>query len=234
MAPAWILLTALAWAAPSPTPAPVPIATRIKPEVWKRVVSDREIMTSASLDEVKAPLKRYSFYAAMLARAGVDKTRRILTDYRLYVKMVPYVDKAEFDDKTRILRIEGGILGFRLASLVRFEERGDRWIRYRIVGGHFVGMEGDIVFESLGEKGTVVYFGGEQLGRKWPPAFVIERGAEIVFGFTAKKMRSYIESPESDAPAPKASELPPKEKTDDRKKESEPVPEPRRRLSGLP
>jgi len=165
-------------------------------------------MTSASLESLKntgkdagkkdPETKRYTFYAAMLTRAGLAKTRRILTDYRLYSKMVPYVDKAEFDEKTRILRIEGGIWAFRL----------------------------DIFFESQGEKGTVVYFGGEQLGRRWPPAFVIERGAEIVFGFTAKKMRSYIESPESDAPDPEKGPKP-----DERKKDPDTVPQPRRRLS---
>ena len=76
---------------------------------------------------------------------------------------------------------------------MRFEERGDRWIHYEIVGGHFTGLSGDIFFESWGEKGTAVYFGGEQQGAEFPPKFVIERGAEIVFGFTAKRMRSYIE-----------------------------------------
>jgi hypothetical protein len=76
---------------------------------------------------------------------------------------------------------------------VRFEEMSPEWIRYRIVDGHFEGLEGDIYFESVPERGTAVYFHGAKMGKDWPPAFVIETGAEIVFGFTAKRMRSYVE-----------------------------------------
>ena len=95
-----------------------------------------------------------------------------------------------------VLDIEGGVWKFRLRSWVRFEERADRWIHYLIVGGHFTGLEGDIYFESAGEKGTLVYFHGDQQGKHWPPKLVIERGAEIVFGFTAGRMRKYLESNE--------------------------------------
>lgn len=165
------------------------------------MLQEREILASATLedsDEGREPLRRYRFYSAMLVRASGAVTRRILTDYQLYAKMIPYVDKADYSPSSRILQLAGGVLGFKLSSSLRFEELSESWIRYRVVAGHFTGLSGDIVFEPQGERGTAVIMRGELLGSAWPPKFVLERGAEIVFGFTARRMRSYIESQKID------------------------------------
>lgn len=195
----------------------------LKPTILKKVMDEREVMVHAALtdepvspaplppfapqrgsgvsDSTQSPLKKYSFYAAMLVRAGLEKTRKILTDYQLYPKMISYVDLAQYSPPTHILRVEGGIWKFRLASWVQFDEKSDRWIHFKVVGGHFRGLTGDLFFEPKGDAGTAVYFRGEQQGRSWPPQFVIERGAEIVFGFTARRMRSFIEASKSNSGA---------------------------------
>jgi hypothetical protein len=179
----------------STTPQPPPLASLLKPEWMKRLIENKEILESASLKDVPdSPNRVYSFFASMRVGASLEITRKILTNYRLYSEMVPYVDRTIYNSKQQILWIEGGIWGFRLGSQIRFQELNDRWIRYRIISGHFAGLVGELIFESLGEKGTLVYFRGEQSGTDWPPRFVIERGAEIVFGFTAGRMRSYIEA----------------------------------------
>lgn len=184
-------------ATPSPSLAPAPprISQLLKPTVYRRVTDEREVMVQAKLEDVpESPQRRYGFYATMLVRAEPSLTRSLLTDYRLYAKMIPYIEKADYTAATQTLRIEGGIWKFKLASWIRFEEKNDGWIRYAIVGGHFTGLSGDILFERFGEKSTTVHVRGEQVAMAWPPKFVIEQGAEIVFGFTAKRMRSYIES----------------------------------------
>jgi hypothetical protein len=196
-------------ALPSPSPqAPPSIESLLKPEIYKRVVKERDIFTSADLKKIDEPtktdaadvkeLKDYSFYAVMVTRAGLTRTRQVLTDYGLYSKLIPYVDEAHYDPATHLLELKGGIWKWKLSSILRFEERSDRWIHYQIVGGHFTGMTGDIFFEpqtsSRTENGTLVYMRGNQQGRSWPPAFILEQGAQIVFEFTAKRMRSYLES----------------------------------------
>ncbi|MGK5083907.1 hypothetical protein WDW37_11450 [Bdellovibrionota bacterium FG-1] len=171
------------------------ISGLLKSSLLKRVVSDREILTNAHLDD-----RRYSYYVAMLVHSSLARTRKILTHYPLYSKLISYVDRADYSPGTHILDVEGGVWMFRMRSWVRFEERGLGWIHYKVVGGrYFVGLEGNIYFESGPEKGTLVYFDGAQQGDHWPPRVVIERGAEIVFGFTARRMRNYLESNE-DAP----------------------------------
>ena len=162
------------------------------------MIEDREVMVHAELAELadlpQKPTQKYSFYATMLVRASEALTREVLTDYALYAKMIPYIDRADYDAKTQTLLVEGGLWKFRLLSRVKFEERGSKNIHYRIIGGHFTGLSGDIYFESQGEKGTAVLFNGALSGAQWPPRFIIERGAEIVFGFTGNRMRSYIEA----------------------------------------
>jgi hypothetical protein len=179
--------------------SPPSIQSLLKPEIYTRVIKDRSIQTSASLRDApppfKSPTKDYSFYAVMLTRAGLTRTRQVLTDYQLYSKLIPYVDETQYNPSTHLLELKGGIWKWKLSSTLRFEERGDRWIHFQIVGGHFTGMTGDIFFEpQTSSQDTLVYMRGNQQGTRWPPAFILEQGAQIVFEFTAKRMRSYLES----------------------------------------
>lgn len=191
---AWLTLTlTLASSAESP-PGPPPIAAQVTPKEYRSLLEERAVLSHARLETLDERRKRYSFSASMQVRAGLELTRGILTDYRIYSKLIPYIERADYKESERILDLEGGIWKFRLHSLIEFEQRGERWISYRVVAGHFQGLQGSFQFESLGEAGTLVHFKGEIQGTDFPPRFVIERGAEIVFGFTARRMRSYVES----------------------------------------
>lgn len=161
----------------------------LKSEVYQRVVNDREIMAHADLDGEK-----YSFYASMLVRSSEAECQKILTNYKLYSEMIPYVSETGFDASKKVLMIAGGIWKFRAKMWLQFEDVSPNWTKFKIIQGHFTGLEGDIIYESLGEKGTLVHLRGGQTAQQWPPRIVIERGAEIVFVATAKSMRSYIES----------------------------------------
>ncbi len=200
-----ILLAVSAAAAPKPAashssvqrPAP-PIASLLKKEALKRVLDDREIMTHAELisenDTQDPDLKRYQYYAAMSVNASPSQTRRVLTQYDLYEKMIPYVSKSRYVAQDHTLLLEGGIWNFKMGSLLTIEERGEGAIGFRIVAGHFTGMTGDILFEPCGERSTLVLLRGESHGSRWPPRLILERGAEIVFGYTGRRMRSFIEA----------------------------------------
>ena len=190
----------------SPVPLPAPaIASLLKKETLKRVLEDREVMTHAELtseDDARDPdLKRYQYYAAMSVNASPTQTRRVLTQYDLYEKMIPYVSKSRYVAQDHALLLEGGIWNFKMGSLLKIEERGEGAIGFRIVEGHFTGMTGDILFEPSGERSTLVLLRGESHGRRWPPRLILERGAEIVFGYTGRRMRSFIEA-EKDSPIP--------------------------------
>jgi hypothetical protein len=174
---------------------PPSISTLLKPLTLKKVLEDKEIVVHAALESLPDGLhKKYAIYASMLVNSNVREAYTALTDYKLYAELVPFVESAVFSPITHTLLLEGGIWNFRLSSQILFAEQLDRWIHFDILAGHFTGLRGNIYFESKGEKGTLVYLDGEHFGTKYPPTFIIEQGAEIVFGFTAQRMRSYIES----------------------------------------
>jgi hypothetical protein len=187
-----LVVTVPAWsasgppAAPSPVPAPPVIQSLVKPAIWTRVHDDREVRAYSNLDG-----DQYTFYAVMIADASLARTKEVLTDYRLYAKMVPYIQKADFDPATNNLKLMGGVWHWYLASMIHFSEKSDRWVHFDVVQGHFRGLSGDIFFEKMPDKGTAVMIRGSQVGKTWPPKLILERGAEIVF---AKRMRSYLES----------------------------------------
>lgn len=184
---------------PAAVEAQPAIRSLLKPEIYKKVIDEKEALAFADLQELPGegpgePLSRYEFYSAVLARANPKATRETLTNYALYKEIIPYVRTASFDPATNILEISGGIWKFMMTSRVRFTEVNPNWLKFELIWGHFKGLKGDIFLEPYADYGTLVYVRGSQTARKFPPAFVIEKGAEIVFTYTARKMRSYLET----------------------------------------
>lgn len=184
----------------------------------KKVVLPEPRTTGGFLGKSQAAAKKepprfesYDFYVAVLVKASLKRTREVLTNYQVYSELVPYISRAEFFPASKMLHVEGGIWKYRINSRIRFEERGERWIRYRIVSGHFRGMLGEIVLEPLGDggkDGTLVFMYGQSIANRFPPAFVIEQGAQVVFGFTANRIRTFIESGKVAPDVTGATELP--------------------------
>lgn len=195
--------SALAADPPSPSPSPLPpaepptIASLVKPKSLQKAAESKDVVTSAVATPAKGQPGAYDYHCSVLMRvdAPLELTHRVLTDYKQYSENVPYIDKTEFNASTNTLLVEGGIWSFRLRSWVHFEPRSERWIPFRVTHGHFTGMAGQFVYEPVGKDRTLVYFEGDLKGLHVPTglSFVIERGAEIVFALTARKMTSRIE-----------------------------------------
>lgn len=167
----------------------LPVSSRIKPSILKKIVEDREVMTYATLNQ-----SDYSFYIGMLVKSGRKKTQTILTDYRLYAKIIHYIEKADYNSKTGVLDLVGKIWKFQLTSSILFRNHNESTVHYQVMGGHLLGLQGEIFFESYGEKGTLVYMTGKKKGGSWPPKLIIEEGAKVVFDYAGKSMRSYVEN----------------------------------------
>ncbi|MBL7715707.1 MAG: hypothetical protein JNL01_09590 [Bdellovibrionales bacterium] len=183
------------------------------PEIKKRIIEDREIMTQAKLDG-----DDYSFYAGMQVNASPTTALDRLTDYPAYQKMSRFVTRSEKLPNGWV-RIEGGVFGFRLESSVQVDRKveasGIERLDYVIREGGLLGLRGQVRVEALPKKGSWIVFDGKLRGKNWPPAFVMERGAEMVFGFAARFMRKSMET----------------EKDDDVPRKFEEAPRPRKKLS---
>ena len=89
-------------------------------------------------------------------------TRNILTNYQLYQQLIPFVSETAFNEKTQTLHVQGGIWKFKLNSFVRFKQKSEHWIRFKIIKGHFRGLVGDLYFEDYKEDQTWVYISGKE------------------------------------------------------------------------
>ena len=167
------------------------IKAEVKESILTKVIKDREIAAHASLEDAH----RYYFYTSMAVNASPEQAQKVLTEYPLYEKMVPFVKRAVFDSKTQTLDVSGGVWNYMLRSWVKFLPESPKWVNYEIVQGHFKGLTGKIVYEDLPDGKALILFTGilDSKG-PWPPAFIVERGAELVFTYTARRMRSEIES----------------------------------------
>ncbi len=173
---------------------PDAIAFEIPASRRKAVLEDREVFTQARLQ-----VPRYEVRNAMVVRASLERTRRILTHFDLFAGLVPYIDRSQYDPKTRLLDIGGGIWKYRLEATLQFhEETPDRW-SFRIVRGHFLGMTGVMEFRRAEVGRTLVTFEGQlnaSPGAKFPPRLIVEQGAQIIFAVTGRRVRSLVEDPQ--------------------------------------
>jgi len=187
---------------------PPEIGSLLKPEVLRRLLEKREVMTFADLSDGPIPevpprkkslrpLREYRYYTGVLVKAPLQVTRSVIRDYQIYTQLVPYIDRAELLSDSGELALEGGIWRYRIRSRIRFEEIGERWIRFQITQGHFLGMRGEFILEPRidrdGAASTLVLVRGNSQGRVFPPDWVVEQGAQVVFSLTGNKIRSYIE-----------------------------------------
>ncbi|HTL11984.1 MAG TPA: hypothetical protein VL588_05830, partial [Bdellovibrionota bacterium] len=62
----------------------------------------------------------YHFYITVRMPANLTVTHRVLTDYTIFARIVPFVKTAEYNAENHILDLRGGIFGFELHSLIQF------------------------------------------------------------------------------------------------------------------
>lgn len=164
-------------------------AQGFKPEQVKNLIEEREVLARARLSG-----RQYSLKSAMLVNSGHARTREIMTRFDRFAGMVPYIDRSDWDPTSRRLQLAGGIWKYYLQATLQFVEKTpDRW-EFEVIQGHFLGMKGAMQFETAGPGRTLVVFTGGVEGDRFPPRWVIERGAEIVFAVTGRRVRSLIES----------------------------------------
>ncbi|MEN9724263.1 MAG: hypothetical protein RJB38_2249 [Pseudomonadota bacterium] len=198
------------------------------------VFSQREVYSRARLEP-----PHYELQNAMVVHASVERTRRILTHFEIFAGMVPYIDRSVYDSSSGLLELAGGIWKYRLESRLRWRrENPDRW-SFQVIGGHFLGLSGVMEFQPAGAGKTLVTFEGrlDDPSVKFPPRFIVEQGAQIIFAVTGRRVRSLVEdsSFEPQEAVNRASKALTPGSGNESKRTSlnpsgSPVPEPRRRL----
>lgn len=185
------LLSAAAASEPVPAINELLRAHDIPASAVNGLVAEREVYARAKLSG-----RRYSVLNAMVVHAGLARTKAVVTQFDRFAGNIPYIEKSEWNASRRQLLIAGGIWKYQLQATLQFEEKSaSRW-EFRVIQGHFLGMRGALDFESAGPGRTLVVFSGALEADRFPPRWVIERGAEIVFAVTGRRVRNWIEDPD--------------------------------------
>lgn len=183
-------------AAPS-TPQSSRIQSLLKPREYVALVQDDETFITTELNKNPDPpfLEAYQAGAAITTDTPVSITRRILTQYEIYEKLIPFIDHVRVLEDPSQVSLEGGIFGWKMISLIQFQDKDPGWVHFVITQGSFTGMQGDFYFEEKpGQKdASLVYFHVQHTAQHFPPRFIMELGAKIILSFTASRMQEYIE-----------------------------------------
>lgn len=168
------------------------ISAEIHPKVLQKALSEREVFSFARIEKNDT---QHRFYAVMRIRATQKQIFRFLTQYSNYEKFTPFMDRSEYFPEKKEMIIEGGIFGYKLRSTVKFLHESEEKIQFEIIRGHFKGLQGKILVEKIpGSDDSLLFFGGVSFGKKWPPALIMEQGAEMALSVSGRKIRSLVES----------------------------------------
>lgn len=183
--------------AASSTPESSRIQSLLKPQEYMALVQHNEtlITTELSKNPDRPFLEGYRADAAITAEAPVSITRRILTRYEIYEKLIPFIDHIKVLDDPSKVALEGGIFGWKMISLIQFQDKDPGWVHFVITQGSFAGMQGDFYFEEKPGQNdaSLVYFHAQHTAQHFPPQFIMKLGAKIILSITASRMQKYIE-----------------------------------------
>lgn len=224
-----LLLLSVAWAfggAPARAAAPTEAELLARwpggagPALARELREDRAVVARARLGEptagpggapVEGAPRVYEVSALMETRRAPATVARWLTDGARYPAIVSYITRAtptpreETRAGWRGYWVEGGIFGYWMRSRVEMREREPGRTEFEVREGHFLGMTGRMTFAAVErDRGveTLTLFESSYSAAVFPPRFVLERGAEIVFGWAGRRMRNWIESHEENRAPP--------------------------------
>ncbi len=166
----------------------------------------REVVSIARLEESGEKILHYRFFNALRTDVGGSKAVPILLTPEIYQRSIPFVELAQWlgparASGERLMDVAGGIFGFHLRSQVEIQKVNEDQVRFKVVGGHFQGLAGSMEIQNLDHvsrwKKIMTLEGELSEPVSGPlhstPKFILERGAEAVFSFTGKRMRTHFE-----------------------------------------
>lgn len=169
------------------------------------VLTERDVPSHAQLTESPT---LYEFNSTLKVAASFQQVNSLLRSYDQLKNWVPYLERSDYDRELKTLKIRGGLWGWILESTLKIREVSEKLLEFEIVQGHLLGLKGKIEMEkaanhpkvaSMGamgvmSSGTLVRISGSRKGGSYPPAWIMERGAEFALSLGGKKLRSEIES----------------------------------------
>lgn len=176
---------------------------RVKPPLLKKIIDNRDIIVSVStLERVE---KKSGLHTLLMRGGGMVKKESTLVfaevlKYENLKKVSERIVEVQFSSEKNELYVHCEAFNYHARmwmSVTPLHEKGensDPKLKFKVLRGNFVGMEGEFIFENYKPGITLMGFNATFDYKTLPmPRFFVEFGLEIVLQKVARDMRAFLE-----------------------------------------
>lgn len=185
-------------------PPLLPVETpfwKAKPKVYAKIRDENAIIVSVNAAEEKADPKKPNIMR--MQGGGIISTPQQFAfdrsrDFSNLKKVSSHVRRADYNakDQTLDLRTEAfNYTAIMKLKIERVENSSEKAIAFKVIEGHFLGMEGKVSFiEVTPIKSEIGFSAGYRYDKLPFPQFFVEFGLEVVIQKIAALLRTNIEN----------------------------------------
>ncbi|MEY4616510.1 MAG: hypothetical protein RJB66_1470 [Pseudomonadota bacterium] len=167
---------------------------RVKPDLYQRVVQNREIFVSVKR---LSDNHQWRFSGGGHVKADLQTSWNVARQYEQLARLDWFFRTVSFDKPSSRLALDIRFLGFSRNLLVVIKEQQElpsiRSLSFRVEQGFFKGLRGHLNFSSYSKETTEIGFEGDYSGEVNLASFLFIPGCEAVMSYVAKEMRRIIE-----------------------------------------
>lgn len=175
-----------------------------KRDLLEKIESDREILVSVRTEDVKLADSKPGIRFVFRGVGRVRRDRKSVVDLAMRFQDLKTISdhfkEVKWDPVTSRLFVIGTALGYQARMLMKIEKtmavspQRDE-IRFKVIEGHFLGLEGAFVMETTGQAETELSIWCLQDSTELPmPRFLAGFALEVVAKNVANKMRTHFET----------------------------------------
>lgn len=170
-----------------------------KPEVYRSLVDDHEIVVSVTHTKPSKKGEPYSFTykGAQIVSAPLLFCQKKMLQYEKLPEISSYIRETRWDAGKKELYFHGEAYGFHAQMWLKIETviaENSFEMHFEVLRGNLVGMKGLIRLEDFKRQKIEMSLAGKQSAQNLGmPAILLDFGLEIVLQQVAKKIRNYLE-----------------------------------------
>lgn len=178
---------------------------RTKPKVFKKITDERAIVVSVTADEKAPGPHTLKMQGGGLTRRSAEFIFNETQKYEKLTQVSEHVREVKWDAQKKELYVHTEAFQYHARMTMTVEPiaaknvpGGDgktSRLQFKVIRGHFTGMEGAFTYEEFKPEATLMGFEATYKYINLPmPRFFIEFGLEVVLQKVAARMRTYLEN----------------------------------------
>lgn len=170
---------------------------RVKPKPFAKITEDREIVVLVKTENEKAEVKTLKMDGGGALKRSASEVFADVQKYSNLKQVSERIVEVSYDSAKNELFVHCEAFQYhaRMWMSVHPETvNNERRLNFKVLRGHFVGMQGAFTFEEFKPQMTLMGFRAVFDYKTLPmPRFFVEFGLEVVLQKVAKDMRTFLE-----------------------------------------